>query len=224
MQPLARRFGIYFIFGISALVLLLIFIIWQIVTTVRHGQMGSLGVQTAPSDMTLTIDGKKIADKGTVYVGIGKHTWKASRDHFTSKTGSVNVSKGKQQQFIVFLLPSDATGTQYLKDHPDEAYLIEGLTGTKNDQLAQQQVDTQPLLNLLPFIGPAFEYRIDYGETPAGAKYPQQPGIYISANSDQAKQDALDWMNAQGYDPTKMNIVYQALPEDDQLSSVPSTN
>ncbi len=192
----------------------ILFIGWQVFLLVRHRGMGKLVVQSAPSDLRLVLGSKVVNNNATLYVTPGTYSWTATRAHFGTRNGTITVKKGSgNQPLIVFLEPSDAAGTQYLKDHPEEARKIEGLVGARTEQVSQQAQDAQPLIKQLPFIGPAFEYRIDYGTTPANAKYKNQPGIYIGADSDQGKQDALDWIKAQGFDPNRMNIVYQTIEE-----------
>ncbi len=198
------------IFFFAAIVVFVLYGAYAVLTNIRHAQMAPIAVQSAPSGVKLTFNGHNVSNSGTVYVSPGSYTWKATRDHFKTRTGSFSAKKGVSQNLYVYLQPSDSQGSQYLQEHPTEAYKIEGLTGTASDQSAAQQVDIQPFIEQLPFIGPGFEYRVDYGTTPDKAQYPSQPGVYISTNTDQGKQDARDWIVSQGFNPAKMNIVYQA--------------
>lgn len=58
------------------------------------------------------------------------------------------------------------------------------------------------LVNLLPFIGAGDTFLINYN------LINQKPYITITTNTAQGKQQALTWITSQGYDPTKLNIIY----------------
>lgn len=62
------------------------------------------------------------------------------------------------------------------------------------------------LVQLLPFTGPRFSYKITY--TYHFSNNQAVPTIVVTAPTQQAQQDAIAWIKAQGYDPTQLTIQY----------------
>ncbi|HEX7963778.1 MAG TPA: hypothetical protein VF466_04280 [Candidatus Saccharimonadales bacterium] len=195
---------------IIAVVVVVAFIFLSLLSAIQHHGKVKVNVQAAPSKITLKVDGKKVSTNGTLYVIAGTHRWEASFNGFTSKSGNFSA-EGKSVDLLVYLEPSGAAGTKYLNDNPKEKYSIEGIVGQAVTQDADRKAAAQPFVKQLPSTGPGFEYQIDAGATPKDAKYPDQPGIYISADTDTAKADALAWIRDAGGNPDTMNIVYQPL-------------
>jgi hypothetical protein len=69
-----------------------------------------------------------------------------------------------------------------------------------------QSIEANKLVQLLPFIGPGFEYRIDY--TVDYSAQADTPVIEITGATPQAQQDALSWIKNQGYDTSGLKITY----------------
>ena len=89
----------------------------------------------------------------------------------------------------VYLSPSTRTKqeTQYIVSQQDKPnYQIYGTT----------------LVNLLPFIGPANDFLINYGLVN------NIPEIIITGTTQQSFNDAKIWISAQGYDITNLKIEY----------------
>ena len=105
---------------------------------------------------------------------------------------------------------SPSTANWYY-NHPSDEKIAEGISSNESTVASQEAVQAVPLIKLLPFTGPDFEYQINYGSK-SGSSSPI-PVIYITAQSQQAQQDALAWIRSMGYDPSKMTIEYiNALP------------
>lgn len=67
-------------------------------------------------------------------------------------------------------------------------------------------IESNKLLQLLPFTGPGFEYSVSYT-----VQYKNQkdiPVIEITAPTKQAQQAGLAWVESQGGNPSKLNIQY----------------
>lgn len=174
----------------------------------RSGKVG-IKIVVLPPDSTLTIDGKR-SHAGTIYLTKTTHTLTASRQYFNTVSQKINVATYNPSQ-TVYMNPSPDSdqAIQYLKDHPDVQAKREAAAGDIAGR-AQDQLNKDEILKHLPYTGPGFEYEVDYGATgqPDGS---QKVTLYIQANTDQAKQDALAWIKSQGSNPDKFTIVYQNL-------------
>jgi len=176
------------------------------------GRYGKIAVKVVlvPADSTLTIDGKK-SRAGTIYFSKKKHTLVAKRQYFTTATKTVDFSSYKSSQTL-YLTPSpdSQAALNYLTAHPDAQAQRESIAGVRAG-VAQQQLSKDKLLTFLPYTAAGFEYVVDYSTDgqPDGS---QKVTIYIEANTDQAKQDALAWIKSKKIDPSSLTIVYEALP------------
>ncbi|HSX16757.1 MAG TPA: hypothetical protein VLH86_01510 [Patescibacteria group bacterium] len=191
---------------IAALAAVTFLIVVILAVGAKHGKMGHLTINAAPTEITLTIDGKKVKNVGAMYIAPGDHKWDAKFANFTGKTGSFSIKAGEEQSLDVFLEPANPAGEQYLATHPTEASRIEGLVGKHIENLGAQAVKQTPLIDQLPYIEAGYEFRIDYGTDTVDGK--PKVTIYIESISDQATQDALDWIKQQGTDPSTLTIVY----------------
>jgi len=190
----------------GALVVVILVAVSLLISAKRHS-MGHLAINTAPTEITFTIDKKRVKNLGAIYVAPGGHKWEATFTNFTSKSGEFNIKKGEEQTLDVFLEPANEAGQNYLASHPDQARRVEGLVGKRYDQLTQKASEQTPLINQLPYIEAGYEFRVDYGSTTVDGQV--KTTIYIESINDQATQDALDWIKEQGADPNTLNIVYK---------------
>jgi len=192
------------ILGAAGVVTAVLVVITMI--SARHAAMGHLTITAAPAKMTLKIDNIAAKTKGEMYISPGDHKWEATFANFTSKKGSFSIKKGEEQSLDIYLEPANDAGKQYLTDHPEEASAIEGLVGKEFDKKNEQAVEKTPLINELPYIEAGFEFRVDYGTD--SSVDPPKTTIYIESISDEATQNALNWIRQQGTDPSTLTIVY----------------
>jgi len=123
----------------------------------------------------------------------------------------------------VLLVPNSQEGYSWLLNHPDEQAERQTLGGSAFSQSVQQSLHQNPIISKLPFVGPGNEYRIDYGTAPRKSSS-TDVAIYITYYVPVGKQDALNWIEQQGYDPSKMNIVYTDQTSQQQPVDNPYTN
>jgi len=186
-----------------------------LISLAQHAGKVGVKVVLLPADSTLTIDGKG-ARAGTVYFTKTTHTLKASRQYFTAVTKTINFATyDKSQTIYMEPAPDSDQARQYLLTHPDVQAQREAAGGEQALQ-AQQQISKNKLTSLLPYTGPGGEYVVDYGAS-AQADGTQKITIYIEANTDQARQDALAWLTSQGAKPETLTIVYQPLSDTSTL-------
>jgi hypothetical protein len=182
---------------------------WSLLSYVSHHGKVGVKVIVLPKDSRLTIDGKSTR-AGTIYFTKATHTLKASRQSFTTIARTINFATYDKSQ-IIYMLPGPDSdqARQYLVAHPDIQAQREAAAGNQSSQ-AQQQLSKNKLISLLPYAGPGGDYTVDFGTT-SQADGSQKVTIYIEANTDEAKQEALDWIKSSGNNPDKFTIVYQSL-------------
>jgi hypothetical protein len=192
------------IIGLIILVVAIPLIIFGLGASGGQGKTATLDVQVAPSGASAQLNGKGIGS-GKNKVKPGTYKLTASMKGFATDSVSVDIKKDETKiAGLVLKSNSPETATWY-QDHPKDALLAEGITGRKSDQRSNQLVASNPLLAKLPFIGPGFSYRIDYGASQKGSS---QPAIYIRSQSEAAKNEALAWITNQGYNLSSMEIIY----------------
>ena len=101
---------------------------------------------------------------------------------------------GQKLQFI----PKHVTGSSFTNAYRQKLL--------KKQTQYEQAISDYPLLKLLPFTGPNFEYSIDYNME--NSSQGEIPVIQITTLSQQGRQDALNWIIGQGYNPSQMKIQY----------------
>jgi hypothetical protein len=180
--------------------------IWSVA---RHSGKVGVKVVVLPTDSTLTIDGVR-TKPGTIYFTKTTHTIKVSKQYFGDVTKTINFATYDRLHTLYMLpLPNSDKAIQYLLDHPEVQTQREAASGDEAIQ-DQQELSKNKLIPLLPYTGPGTEYVVDYGSTEQ-ADGSQKLTIFIQADTDQAKQDALKWVRSKGTDMSKIAIVYQPI-------------
>jgi hypothetical protein len=179
--------------------------------TVREeSYTAKINLVVTPASSKITLNGKSHG-QGTIRVKPGNYKIVVSKAGFSSDTYSTTVKKGAISQVGIVLISNSISTAGWYFTHPTDEQVAEGISSRENTAAAQEAVDAVPLIKLLPFTGPGFEYQINYGSKPGSDS--AIPIIYITAQSPQAQQDALAWIRTVGYDPSKMTIQYiNALP------------
>lgn len=199
-QPKFRRnvFLVVVVLIIGAVLMIIYLIHYQSLT-------GTLNIAVSPGDSKITIN------SGHGKVGINKvkpggYSVKFSRSGFNTVTKNVVVQKDQIIYVNSVLSPSTPATANWYATHPKDESLAEGISSTNTDQLSQKSVVNNSLITLLPFVGPDFEYRIDYGQAPGANN--NLPVIYITGATPQDQQAGLAWIKSQGFNPATMNIQY----------------
>lgn len=189
----------------SALVLAIIgFLIYT--SIINSKKTAALDILVAPNGTTLKLNGKGIK-VGKHKVRPGKYTLSVSKKGFNSESLEVEI-KDKENRFVgTILQPNSDTTANWYNNHRDDARLAESVTAQIGDQYIKDAIANNPLLAELPFIGPSFEYRIDYGSSQQNSQWPAI-NIWTDPNVEDARQAALGWIRQRGFDPEKMEIIY----------------
>jgi hypothetical protein len=181
----------------------------SITSFLRHKDKVGVKVVVLPADSVLAVDNVP-TKAGTIYLTKGKHTLVATRQYFTAITKTMDFTNYDTSKTLYLLpLPESDQARQYLSEHPEVQAQREAASGDQSAQ-EQQVLSKNKLIPFLPYTGPASSYIVDYGSTT------QKDGtskltIFIESDTEQAKQDALNWIKNKGVNPSTLTIVYQSL-------------
>ena len=174
-----------------------------LVGTNRHSP--NITFVMSPGDATATLDNQQVVHEGKFYVAPGTHIIKAHFEGFVDNEVTFTAKKSGQTVNLV-LEPNSPEGYDWLASHPDELKKRQGIGGSTFSSNSQQQLTNNPVIANLPYIERYF--RIDYGASKAQPDNPGAVALYITYYAAVGKQQALDWLKQQGYDPSKFEIIY----------------
>ncbi len=161
---------------------------------------------TSPSIATAKLSTGKQIKQGSLYLKPSNYNLTISFAGFTTKTTSFTVNSSGTSKITVVLIPSDASGYQWLKDHPSEQGVREQIGSTQFRQNSQARQQKSPIVKLLPHIERYF--RIDYGTSQIHPNDDSAVAIYITLYASQGKQQALDWIQQKGFDSNALELIY----------------
>lgn len=165
-----------------------------------------LQLEVAPKGAHITLDGKGV--KGGKHTTIpGVHTITFSRSGFATQTEKIALTNGQTIYKGVVLLSNTAKTQNWYNKRPADQKIAEGISSHTSDYKSDTATASNGLLQYLPAIGGGFEYQIDYGVS-LDSKHPDETGIYITAATPQARQDAMTWIRTSGYNPANMDIQF----------------
>lgn len=162
-------------------------------------------VQAAPEKSTITLDGKKIRP-GQHSIRPGTHTLVISKAGFASFSTTFKVAKDEKRFVGTALTPNSPETANWYQTHPADAKIAEGISSKNSDQSSQDAQAKLPIIKSLPFVDQL--YRIDYGRSQAQPNNPDSVALYIKYYSDAGKQQALQYLEHKGVNPTKTEIIY----------------
>ena len=156
----------------------------------------------APSLAQAKLD-SKIIHSGKVYVSKGKHTLTLKLQNFDSATQVIDVHD-KDTIISLAISPINEAGRKLLTNNPQYQLEREAVGGLAKN--FQAQLDTTPLIALLPAVSITDSYRIEYGDS---ISRPGQTVIIITDSSPNGRQNALKWIRSKGFNPTRLEIEYR---------------
>jgi hypothetical protein len=173
----------------------------------------TLDIQSAvPTDINVTVDGTKVKSTGKVAVKPGTHTVAAKRSGFADKIQQVDVANGQTKTIRLLLTPNSQEGYDWARAHPDQFLEYEAQAGQTFDQNSKNITQKYPLIAYLPEIHPT--WRVDYGQSQAHPNDPNSIAIIVTyGGADIDKQNALQWIKDQGFNPADYEIIFQLPPQ-----------
>lgn len=169
----------------------------------------AIDVQSAvPDDINVTIDGAKVASNGKVDIKPGNHSLNAQRSGFESQTQTVTVNQGETKTVRLLLTPNGQDGYDWARNHPNQFLEYESKASQTFVQTSQDLTQKYPLIAHLPEIHP--NWRVDYGKSVAHPNDPNALAIIITyGGSDIDKQNAINWIKSQGFNPSDYETIYK---------------
>jgi len=116
-------------------------------------------VNLSPADANFTINGKP-AKAGTVYLSKGKHTLKATREHFEDAVVKIDTATLSSRIIYVLAAAKNEASEQYLLDHPDEVAIRENAGSAESNERLDNMLKRYPVTAALPHQ--TLDYKIDY--------------------------------------------------------------
>lgn len=190
----------------------------------RTSSFGGITVEVivVPTDSTLTIDGE-VAQPGKITLSPGKHTLKATREHFGDVVKEIDTDT-VDPSTPIYLMPHPDTpeAIEYLKNDPSEQQLRERGAGQEFTQTQQRLLQDYPILTNLPYQ--TIDYKIDYQVAESGdvqftiTLYP--PNAITPGTTEYKTQlrsfvaSALEYMEDNEVDTNTANINITPNPED----------
>lgn len=161
-----------------------------------------LTLEFAPKSASALIGGIK-AKQGTQRQLPGTYDIVISKNGFKTKKITVTLKKG-DNGYTGVVLESDSPDTKdWFDKHPDDQKLAEKIS-SRNYDAESDKASKIPILADLPFVGPGEYFRIDYnGVTEKG-----QTSITITFIDEESKDEALQWMQTQGYKAADYDIAF----------------
>ncbi|HSX31882.1 MAG TPA: PEGA domain-containing protein, partial [Candidatus Saccharimonadales bacterium] len=95
-------------------------IVWFFALMISRSGKQPIDIIVSPADAKITINGNGV-NSGTVYVSKGKHTVKATRQHFADVTKEIDTTNLQEDNKVYLVLQStDAEGDKYIQTHEEE--------------------------------------------------------------------------------------------------------
>lgn len=165
----------------------------------------SIVLEVVPSGSKSTINGRGVRE-GTTKLKPGIAEVVITKKGFETARQTVVLKEG-ESKYLGFVLVSNSPSTaDWYQKHPEDAKRAENLSSLNYDQVSADDVKETPFILKLPFVSSDEQFRIDYGQSDTDSN---RIVIYISANSQEARNAALEWIRSVGYDPSTLNIVYR---------------
>jgi hypothetical protein len=196
---------------IVAGIFIAILFVFGVASGIHLQLQGSLQVDVVPNDSTATLNGRKIATGRAIGANQGIYTLKITRNGFATQTQSVTIKNRQAKEVQIYMLSNGPVGDDWLGLHPTQAIEIEGSGSRAYDKLSAENTANNPIVTQLPLYDPRF--RIDYGGSSEHPNDSSAIGIYITAQTPDARQAALQLIRDKGFDPSTMEINFET-PQD----------
>ncbi len=200
-----------FAIGIAGVVILIVIVI--IVFLLNYKKTARLNTIIAPSFATLTINNKRYKPNQELSFEPGELNIKISADGFQDKEVSVTLTDNNTTNVAEYLIPNDGDISWY-ENNPKESSLFATVTDAQASQTAEDYYKEYPISEILPYsfadIVDDFpiNYRID------GGKFNGCESDYcikISDKSGYSYEYALNYIQENGYDSNKYQIIYEVV-------------
>ena len=191
-----------------------VIIVTIIVTTVLLGVLGFLTIQHikktatitieyAPVSATAFINNKKASKDNKVEPGTYEVVIK--KDGFRTNTQKVTVKNKEIKTVLAVLSPNSDSTKDWYSNNEEDQNMAQYIFDSKAAEDAAAAASSFKISSILPYIGPKYSYRIDYG---VSKKKKSKQAVYISYYTDSGKKAAQDYIVSKGYKLEDYEIIY----------------
>lgn len=195
MQKTQSKLRIFILTGIVIIITLVVYFLFTSIS--RRGE-AKLNIQTIPSSVKITIDGKA-ANKST-YLSSGDHTVIISAPGFETQEDVVKVREDAVLRFYP-LTPISEDAKSWAKKNQRLYLEFEGKIAEQNKIEGEEFAKQNPITSVLPYRGALYD--IEYRQKTNG-----QIVILIIAESAENRAFALRKIENMGYQPTDFEIEF----------------
>lgn len=189
---------------IRLIVVVLVVVLIALGASVLIGRIGKKAIKLTvlPSYATVTIDGKKVSTRTTVYLKEGTHSISASADEFVAE--SREFSTNTLPYLDMSLLPASDKGKEWVQRNENLYTAMQSRAEKAVVSSGQQLAARYPIVNELPYTEEE-SFKIGY-VTPDGTA--DSFVLTIHADSSLGRATALAQIRRWGYNPSEYVIRY----------------
>jgi hypothetical protein len=144
---------------------------------------------------------------GDNFVKPGTYTVVISKQGFSTYTQEVTVKSGETVTVNAALTSTSSQTADWYDKNAEDYTIAQNVGDRRADQEMNDFVKDFPIVKALPIVGMYESYRVDYGPSPTKTgKF----AVFISYQSDAAKQQAIDAVKAKGYNLSDYEVVYDS--------------
>jgi hypothetical protein len=165
----------------------------------------TLHIDVVPSGSKISVNGKS-SSEGNIQTRPGTYKVVVSHSGFESVTRVVNLRKDHTEYVGIILTSNSPKTANWYETHPEDAKKGEGISSKTFLAIGDAQQQKLPLIKKLPYSERQFQ--ISNGNSQLSPDDPTKVAIYITYYTEEGKQEALTWIQSQGYNPAKLEIIY----------------
>lgn len=193
-----KRWAVFAFLGIVAIITAYIIYI-QIYSA-------KITLEFAPKSSVATLNGRRVR-AGTIRVRPGAMNIRVEKDGFETQSKTFTAEGSHNTYVGIALLSNDPSTADWYDNNPEDNIILQAIYGTNYTDAAETGTKSLPLIERLPYFGAGYEYQIDYGIDPDESKKDTET-IFITVYKPGGKEAALDWIRREGYDVSKLKIIY----------------
>jgi hypothetical protein len=190
--------------GIGALIIAIVVLLgYGIYKQAATAGTIAVTVAVAPSDATISVDGKTVGP-GTINLKPGKkYAVKASKDGFLAYNGSQYIDSSSSS-ITVALQPASDEAQKWVEDNQQQYTDVEAQAGARENTAGQEFSDKNPITDNLPIDN--LIYTIGYKRDNSD---PSGDSIILTIDAAQGyRNGAIQAIRDLGYDPSKFKIEF----------------
>lgn len=142
---------------------------------------------------------------GDNFVKPGTYEVVISKKGFTTYTEKITVEPGSTVTVNAALKSTSSATANWYDEHTDDYTIAQTIGDRKADEDMEKFVKNFPIVNILPIVGMYESYRVDYGPSPTKSG---SFAVFISYQSEAAKQQAIDAIRAKNYNLAAYEVIY----------------